>query len=113
MTVRPSRGTGVALMEAEVLEDVAPTISVDTRWRPLLRLGAGAAVFVVIMIPIQALVFILSPPPQTILEYFDLFHAGRPLGVGVEVGGDSEDLGGIGAYLDRLNRAFNHFFPPG
>lgn len=75
------RGTGVALMEAEALEDVSPTINVDARWRPLLRLGAGAAVFVVIMIPIQALVFVLSPPPRTVLEYFDLFQRNPLLGL--------------------------------
>lgn len=75
------RGIGVALMEAEVLEGVSAAVSVDARWRPLLRLGAGAAVFVVIMIPVQALVFILSPPPQTVLEYFGLFEQNPLLGL--------------------------------
>jgi len=75
------RGTEGARMEAELLKDVSPSVIVDVRWRPLLRLGAGAAVFVVIMIPIQALVFILSPPPQTVLEYFDLFQRNPVLGL--------------------------------
>ena len=36
---------------------------VGAEWRGLVRLGAAAAVFVVVMIPLQAAVFILSPPP--------------------------------------------------
>lgn len=38
---------------------------VDAPWRGLVRLGAAAAVFVVVMIPVQAAVFPLSPPPTT------------------------------------------------
>jgi hypothetical protein len=68
-------------MEAQRLENVSPAVDVDPRWRPLLLLGAGAALFVLIMIPIQALVFILSPPPQTVLEYFELFQRNPLLGL--------------------------------
>ncbi len=75
------RGTEGTRMEAEALNDVSPPVIVDVRWRPLLRLGASAAVFVVVMIPIQALVFILIPPPQTVLEYFDLFQRNPVLGL--------------------------------
>ncbi|GAA1975826.1 hypothetical protein [Microbacterium pumilum] len=75
------RGIEVVLMEAEALEDVSTAVDVDAQWRPLLLIGAGAAVFVVIMIPIQALVFILSPPPQAVLDYFDLFQRNPLLGL--------------------------------
>ena len=47
-------------------------------WRGLFRLGAGAAVFVIAMIPLQPALFIVSPPPATAAEYFDLFQD-RPL----------------------------------
>jgi hypothetical protein len=75
------RGIGVVLMQVEVLEEVSPPVSVDAQWRPLFMLGAGAAVFVVIMIPLQAFVFLLSPPPETALEYFDLFQRNPLLGL--------------------------------
>jgi hypothetical protein len=39
---------------------------VGSEWRGLVRLGAAAAVFVVVMIPLQAAVFILRPPPSTV-----------------------------------------------
>jgi hypothetical protein len=68
-------------MDAEARERIEPSDVVDAQWRPLLRIGAVAAVFVVIMIPIQALVFILIPPPQTVVEYFDLFQHSPLLGV--------------------------------
>lgn len=75
------RGIEVALMEANAVEIVPPSGGIDPQSRPLLLLGAGAALFVLIMIPIQALVFILSPPPQTVLEYFDLFQRNPLLGL--------------------------------
>ncbi|WP_243076675.1 DUF4386 family protein [Microbacterium sp. SS28] len=68
-------------MITEAPVEASPSISVDPQWRPLVLLGAGAAMFVLIMIPIQALVFILSPPPQTVLAYFDLFQRNPLLGV--------------------------------
>ncbi|HEY8317789.1 MAG TPA: DUF4386 family protein [Amnibacterium sp.] len=47
---------------------------VGAGWGGLLRLGAAAAVFVVVMIPLQAAVFILSPPPSTAQGFFALFQ---------------------------------------
>lgn len=41
---------------------VPSTRPVDAEWPGVVRLGAAAAVFVVIMIAIQAAFFILSPP---------------------------------------------------
>lgn len=61
---------------------VAPsTRPVDADWRGLVRLGAAAAVFVVIMIPIQAAFFILSPPPSTAEDFFALFQQNPLLGL--------------------------------
>jgi hypothetical protein len=78
---RTSRGVADAPRNAQASTDVSSFADVDARWRPLLRLGAGAAIFVVCMIPVQALVFILSPPPQSVLEYFDLFERNPFLGL--------------------------------
>ncbi|TXN30950.1 DUF4386 family protein [Lacisediminihabitans profunda] len=54
---------------------------VDSRWRPVVRLAAVSAVLVTVLIPVQALVFILIPPPQTVPEYFDLFQRNPVLGL--------------------------------
>ncbi|MBZ2199396.1 hypothetical protein [Occultella gossypii] len=47
----------------------------------LARLGAAAALFVVVMIPLQAAVFILSPPPNTVEGFFTLFQENPLLGL--------------------------------
>jgi hypothetical protein len=54
---------------------------VDTDWQGLVRLGAAAATFVVVMIPLQAAVFILSPPPRTVEGFFALFQESPMLGL--------------------------------
>ncbi len=54
---------------------------VGAEWRGLVRLGAAAAVFVVVMIPLQAAVFILSPPPTTVEAFFALFQENPLLGL--------------------------------
>ncbi len=48
---------------------------------PLFRLAAVTAVVVVCLIPAQATVFLLSPPPQTVAGYFDLFQRNPVLGL--------------------------------
>lgn len=53
----------------------------DPSWHPLLRVGAVSAILVVVLIPIQALVFIFLPPPQTVLDYFALFQRNPLLGL--------------------------------
>jgi hypothetical protein len=50
-------------------------------WRPLVRWGAVAAIVVLAMIPLQAAVFLLSPPPTTVADYFALFQANPLLGL--------------------------------
>ncbi len=52
-----------------------------TSWVPLFRLAAVTAVVVVCLIPVQAMVFLLSPPPQTVAGYFDLFQRNPLLGL--------------------------------
>jgi hypothetical protein len=47
----------------------------------MLRAAAVSAVVVACLIPVQAAVFLLSPPPQTVLEYFALFGRAPVLGL--------------------------------
>jgi Domain of unknown function (DUF4386) len=59
----------------------ATTTTRGDGWRDLMRLGAGAAILVLVMIPLQAVIFIASPPPQTPLAYFELFQHNPLLGL--------------------------------
>src|SRR5690242_8377784 len=45
------------------------------------RIGGLAALAVVVLIPIQAAIFILWPPPTTVLGYFSVFQSNLPLGL--------------------------------
>ncbi len=43
--------------------------------------GGAAALITVLFIPIQMIVFVVSPPPATVLDYFTLFQSNRLLGL--------------------------------
>lgn len=43
-------------------------------WGLLYHLGAAAAVLIVLTIPAQVIIFALSPPPETVPEWFALFN---------------------------------------
>ncbi|MBN2031069.1 DUF4386 family protein [bacterium] len=47
---------------------------IDPRWKTLFYIAAFAAVYMIILIPIQGIVFIVSPPPSTVLGFFELFQ---------------------------------------
>ena len=59
----------------------ATTRPVGPEWRGLIRLAAVAAVLVVVLIPIQAAVVILWPPPSTVDAYFTVFQENPLLGL--------------------------------
>jgi hypothetical protein len=53
----------------------------DSHWHWLYRIGGAAAVFMVVYIPITIVLYIASPPPETVIEYFALFQSNRLLGL--------------------------------
>lgn len=53
----------------------------DLRWRPLYTVATVTAILVTCVIPIQAAIFLISPPPQTVLGYFALFQRNPVLGL--------------------------------
>ncbi len=53
----------------------------DARWRGIYSLGGAAALIMVILIPIQIVVFIASPPPSTVADYFVMFQHNKLLGL--------------------------------
>jgi len=50
-------------------------------WSSLYRLGGLAALLVVVCLPIQIAVFILNPPPDTVVGWFRLFQSSRLIGL--------------------------------
>jgi hypothetical protein len=46
----------------------------DSAWRSLYRVAAGAAVLVAAVIPIQTVIYLMSPPPDTVTEWFNLYE---------------------------------------
>jgi hypothetical protein len=52
----------------------------STDWHTLFRLAGISALVVVALIPIQGLVYILWPPPTTVVAYFAVFHNNALLG---------------------------------
>jgi hypothetical protein len=52
----------------------------STHWGTLFRVAGISALTVLALIPIQGLVYIVWPPPTTVLEYFSVFQANPLLG---------------------------------
>lgn len=50
-------------------------------WNWLYRIGGYAALLMFVLIPIQIVIFIAWPPPQTVADYFTLFQQNRLLGL--------------------------------
>lgn len=60
--------------DARPIEKVRSQAEPDTAWKALYRVGGLAALFGVAIIPIQLVVFIAWPPPDTALGWFTLFQ---------------------------------------
>jgi hypothetical protein len=54
---------------------------IDPRWKTLFYIAALAAVYMIILIPIQGIVYIVSPPPSTVLGFFELFQESTLMGL--------------------------------
>jgi hypothetical protein len=53
----------------------------ENRWGTLYRLGAAAAIGVLVLVPLQMLVFVTAPPPDTVTGWFALFQRNALLGL--------------------------------
>jgi hypothetical protein len=53
----------------------------DSRWIGLYRAGGAAAFIGAVFIPIQIIVFIMWPPPSTVIGYFTVFQNNRLVGL--------------------------------
>jgi hypothetical protein len=61
-------------------QDNAETHANSTDWCTLFQLAGISALTVVALIPIQGLVYVLWPPPTTVVEYFQVFQTNPLLG---------------------------------
>ncbi len=55
--------------------------AVESGWHSLYRIAGAAALLMAVFLPIQVAVFIVSPPPTTVLGWFALFQQNRLLGL--------------------------------
>jgi len=46
----------------------------ESAWRSLYKIGGAAALLVALFVPIQIIVFIVEPPPETVAGWFALFQ---------------------------------------
>ena len=53
----------------------------DIPWRGLFRVAAFASITIVVLIPVQILIFVISPPPSTVADFFMLFQNNVLLGL--------------------------------
>ena len=74
-------------MHQSELNQVTDDEPADSRWNWLFKLGGGAALLTVGLLPIQIIVFIAWPPPgfqptsNTVIGYFTLLHNHKLLGL--------------------------------
>lgn len=50
-------------------------------FQPLYRIAQFLAVAMLIIIPLQIIIFVISPPPDTVKGFFELFHQNLFLGL--------------------------------
>lgn len=55
--------------------------SAESRWNQLFKIGGAAAVAVLALMPIQAAVYMIWPPPTTVVAWFELFQRAPLLGL--------------------------------
>ncbi|MCX9009690.1 MAG: DUF4386 family protein [Candidatus Methanoperedens sp.] len=63
------------------LNQVTDAETGDPAWKSLYRVGGTAAFIAAVFIPIQIIVFIIHPPPGTVIDWFTLFQNNRLLGL--------------------------------
>lgn len=64
-----------------MMNQVTNLETADSRWNWLYKMGGVAALFGVAVIPIQLIVFIAWPPPETAVGWFALFQSNKLAGL--------------------------------
>jgi hypothetical protein len=63
------------------LRQVADAETADSAWNSLYRVGGVAALIMAVCIPIQFALFLIWPPPGTVIGWFTLFKGNALLGL--------------------------------
>jgi hypothetical protein len=61
--------------------DASRAETTASAWKPLYRVAGAAALLMVAFIPIQSIVFVVWPPPSTVIGWFTLFQHNGLLGL--------------------------------
>jgi hypothetical protein len=61
--------------------DEVNSVAADSGWNWLYKIGAAAALLSVVFFPIQIIVFLVSPPPDTVIGWFGLFQTNKLVGL--------------------------------
>jgi MFS family permease len=68
-------------MPSEMSKPIENTIIEEQNWNWLFRIAGAAALLMFVIIPVQIVIFLASPPPQSVPDYFALFQHNRLLGL--------------------------------
>ena len=53
----------------------------DPAWKPLFKIGGWTAIFMALIYPFQIVVFMIAPPADTAIGWFNLFQSNKLLGL--------------------------------
>jgi hypothetical protein len=76
-----SENQSTANTESHRRADESKVETEDSVWKGLYRVGGTAALIMAVFIPIQIIIFIVWPPPSTVIGWFTLFQNNRLLGL--------------------------------
>ena len=71
----------VHYLKLDEMESNKPQMSEEYNWIKLYRVGGISALVIVLIIPIQIIIFTVFPPPQTTQGFIDLFHESYTIGL--------------------------------
>jgi len=60
---------------------ITDSVSLESNWNSLFKIGGIAAFAMAIIILIQSFIFFAFPPPKTVIDYFDLFQKNPLIGM--------------------------------
>jgi hypothetical protein len=61
--------------------DEVDIVAAESNWCWLYKIGGAAALLSVVFFPIQIAVFIINPPPETVIGWFGLFQTNKLVGL--------------------------------
>lgn len=63
------------------MEGIANTETMESAWKPLFKIGGWAAASMALIYPLQIVVFMIAPPADSAIGWFELFQSNKLLGL--------------------------------